>query len=175
MRILEPITDLKITLITGRSHNKHTSGGDFREATYRALRQGLEKGKNILLEPFYEFKIKIDLNHMGRVLSDIQKAYGDFDPPKTIGDKTIITGKAPVSTFMNYSTELIAFTGGRGTISLIFGGYHPCHNEDEVIETLGYDKNADPEYSSTSIFCSKGQSYLVPWDKAEEEMHCLKK
>ncbi len=168
------LTDLKITLMTGRSHNKHTSGGDFREATYRALRQGLEKGKNILLEPYYEFKIKVDIDHMGRVLSDIQRAHGDFITPKNIRNKTIITGKAPVATFMNYSTELISFTGGRGTISLVFAGYYPCHNEKEGIERIGYNKNADPEYSSTSIFCSKGQSYLVTWERVEEEMHCLK-
>ncbi|MCM1991599.1 GTP-binding protein [Oceanirhabdus seepicola] len=169
------VTDLKITLMTGRAHNKHTSGGDFREATYRALRQGLERAENILLEPYYEFKIKVDIDHMGKVLSDIQRAHGDFIPPKTIGNKTVITGKAPVSTFMNYSTELVSFTGGRGTISLVFAGYYPCHNEKEVIERIGYNKNADQIYSSTSIFCSKGQSYLVTWDRAEEEMHCLKK
>ncbi|WBW97028.1 elongation factor G [Oceanirhabdus sp. W0125-5] len=168
------LTDLKITLMTGRAHNKHTSGGDFREATYRALRQGLEKAENILLEPYYEFKIKVDIDHMGRVLSDIQRAKGDFNPPNNIGNKVIIIGKAPVATFMNYSTELIAFTGGRGTITLVFSGYYPCHNTKEVIERIGYNKNADPEYSSTSIFCSKGQSYLVTWDRAEEEMHCLK-
>ena len=168
-----PLTDIKITLLTGRAHNKHTSGGDFREATYRALRQGLEKANNILLEPYYNFKIKVELDHMGRVLSDLQNLNGEFNPPKTIGNKVIITGKAPVATFMNYSTSLASFTGGKGVLNMLFGGYHPCHNEEEVIERIGYNKNADPEYTSTSIFCSKGQGYGVPWDKAESEMHCL--
>lgn len=167
------LTDVKITLLTGRAHNKHTSGGDFRQATYRALRQGLEKATNVLLEPYYDFKIKVDLDYMGRVLSDIQKCSGTFEPPETIGNKVIVKGKAPVATFMNYPTELVAFTGGKGMINLGFGGYDVCHNADEVIEKIDYDKNADIEYSSSSIFCSKGQGYVVPWDKAEDEMHCL--
>ncbi|MDW8800422.1 TetM/TetW/TetO/TetS family tetracycline resistance ribosomal protection protein [Clostridium sp. A1-XYC3] len=168
-----PLTDVKITLLTGRAHNKHTSGGDFREAAYRALRQGLEKAKNVLLEPYYSFKIKVSLDHMGRVLSDLEKANGNFQPPKIIGDKAILTGKVPVATFMNYSTELASFTGGKGTLSLVFGGYSHCHNKEEIIEKINYNKNADPEYTSSSIFCSKGQAYVVNWDRAEEEMHCL--
>lgn len=167
------LTDVKITLLTGRAHNKHTSGGDFRQATYRALRQGLEKANNVLLEPYYDFKIKVDLDYMGRVLSDIQKCSGTFKPPETIGNKVIVKGKAPVATFMNYPTELVAFTGGKGMINVGFGGYDVCHNADEVIEKIDYDKNADIEYSSSSIFCSKGQGYVVPWDRAEDEMHCL--
>lgn len=166
------LTDIKITLLTGRAHNKHTSGGDFREATYRALRQGLEKSENILLEPYYDFKIKVELEHMGRVLSDIQKSQGNFNPPETVGNKVIIMGKVPVATFMNYSTELVSFTQGKGTISLVFGGYDRCHNEEEVIERKSYNKNADAQYTSSSIFCSKGQAYAVTWDKAESEMHC---
>ncbi|MCT4563395.1 MAG: TetM/TetW/TetO/TetS family tetracycline resistance ribosomal protection protein [Maledivibacter sp.] len=168
-----PLTDIKITLLTGRAHNKHTSGGDFRQATYRALRQGLEKADNVLLEPYYDFKIKVDLNHMGRVLSDIQKASGSFEPPQNKGDKAIIRGRVPVSTFMNYPNQLVAFTGGKGMINLVFGGYDICHNKDEVIESMAYDKNADMEYSSSSIFCSKGQAYVVSWQDVEEEMHCL--
>ncbi|MFW5972119.1 MAG: GTP-binding protein [Bacillota bacterium] len=167
------LTDLKITLLTGRAHNKHTSGGDFREATYRALRQGLEKAENILLEPYYGFKIKVDMDHMGRVLSDIQKASGEFDPPENIGDKVLIKGKAPVSTFMDYPRELLAFTGGRGMINMVFSGYEICHNSDEVIEKINYNKDADREYSSSSVFCSKGQGYIVPWYEAEDKMHCL--
>ncbi|HYK71614.1 MAG TPA: translation factor GTPase family protein [Pseudoneobacillus sp.] len=168
-----PITDVKITLLTGRAHIKHTSGGDFREATIRALRQGLEKASNILLEPIYQFKIKVDIDVMGRVLSDIQTAHGSFDTPKTDGNKAILTGKAPVSTFMNYSSQLASFTQGRGVISLVFAGYNRCHNEKEVIDRMGYNKNADPEYTSSSIFCAKGQGYTVPWDEAEGKMHCL--
>ncbi|MFE8694877.1 GTP-binding protein [Cytobacillus sp. FJAT-53684] len=168
-----PLTDMKVTLLTGRAHNKHTSGGDFREATYRALRQGLEKASNIVLEPYYQFKIKVDIDFMGRVLSDIQTAYGKFDPPITEGEKAVITGTAPVATFMKYSTQLAAFTHGKGIISLIFAGYDRCHNKNAVINQIGYNKNADPDYSSFSIFCSKGQGYSVAWDKAEEEMHGL--
>ncbi len=167
------ITDIKVTLLKGRAHNKHTSGGDFREATYRALRQGLEKANNVLLEPIYEFKIKVELEHVSRVLSDLQNCYGSFDSPKVVGEKAIITGKVPVATFMNYSTKLASFTKGKGVLSLFFGGYDICHNAEEVIERKGYNKSADPEYTSSSIFCSKGQGYTVTWDEAESEMHCL--
>lgn len=169
-----PITDIKITLLTGRAHNKHTSGGDFREATFRALRQGLEKAKNVLLEPYYSFKMEVPLDYMGRVLSDIQKLKGDFNPPETIHNKAIIKGRGPVATFMNYSVEFISFTKGKGKFNFVFDGYDICHNEKEVVEKITYDKNADIEYTSTSIFCSKGQAFLVKYDKVEEYMHCLK-
>ncbi|AUN21949.1 elongation factor G [Clostridium botulinum] len=169
-----PITDINITLLTGRAHNKHTSGGDFREATFRALRQGLEKAKNVLLEPYYSFKMEVPLDCMGRVLSDIQKLKGSFNPPETIENKVIIKGRGPVATFMNYSVEFISFTKGKGKFNFLFDGYDICHNEKEVIEKIAYDKNADIEYTSTSIFCSKGQSFLVKYDEAEEYMHCLK-
>jgi ribosomal protection tetracycline resistance protein len=168
-----PMTDVDITLLTGRAHNKHTSGGDFREATYRALRQGLEKASNILLEPFYQFKIKVELDQMGRVIADIQTAHGTFDAPLLEGNKAVITGNGPVANFMNYSTQLASFTQGRGTINLVFAGYHRCHNEQEVIERIGYKKNADSEYTSSSIFCSKGLGYSLSWEEAEKEMHCL--
>jgi len=168
------ITDVKITLLTGRGHNEHTSGGDFREATYRALRQGLEQAENVLLEPFYDVKIKVNLDVMGRVLSDIQQAHGSFEPPESIGNQTIIKGRVPVATFMNYSTTFASFTNGKGSLTLKFGCYDKCHNEHQVIEEIGYNKEADPEYSSTSIFCTKGKGYKVPWDEAESAMHCLK-
>jgi len=168
-----PITDVKVTLLTGRADIKHTSGGDFREATYRALRQGMEKTTNYLLEPFYNFKVKVDIDLMGKVLSDIQVAHGSFDSPKTEGDKAILTGKVPVATFMNYASELAAFTHGKGVLNLVFGGFERCHNEKEVIERISYNKDADPEYSSSSIFCSKGKGYTVSWDQAEAEMHCI--
>lgn len=167
------LTDVKFTLLTGRGHKEHTHGGDFREATYRALRQGLEKAQNVLLEPYYDYKIKVDMDLIGRVLSDIQQAHGTFEPPENKGDKVIIKGRVPVSTFMNYSTTLASFTQGKGTLSLLFGGYDRCHNTDEVIEAIGYNKDADPEYTSTSIFCAKGTGYKVPWDEAENAMHCL--
>lgn len=169
------VTDIKVTLLTGASHIKHTTGGDFREAAYRALRQGLEKASNILLEPYYDFKIKVELEHMGRVISDIQSASGSFNPPKISSGKAVITGKVPVANFMNYSTELASFTQGKGRLSLVFGGYDRCHNEEEIIKRKGYNKDADIEYTSSSVFCSKGQSYIVRWDEAEEKMHLLKK
>ncbi|WML55951.1 TetM/TetW/TetO/TetS family tetracycline resistance ribosomal protection protein [Neobacillus sp. PS2-9] len=168
-----PLTDVKITLLTGRAHNKHTSGGDFREAAYRALRQGLEKAANVLLEPFYAFKMKLELDQLGKILTDIQNAHGTFDVPLTEGNKAILTGKVPVATFMNYGPEFASITQGKGTLNLVFGGYYPCHNPNQVMERINYNKDADPDYSSSSIFCSKGQGYSVPWDQAEAEMHCL--
>ncbi|MFJ7828103.1 GTP-binding protein [Psychrobacillus sp. NPDC096623] len=167
------LTDVKITLLTGRGHNEHTHGGDFREATYRALRQGLEKAENILLEPFYDFTIKVHMDLIGRVLSDIQQAAGTFEAPENVGDNVLVKGKVPVATFMNYSTIFASFTHGKGSLSLVFGGYDHCHNAEEIIETIGYDKEADPEYTSTSIFCAKGKGYPVYWDEAEASMHCL--
>ncbi|HEX5565181.1 MAG TPA: translation factor GTPase family protein [Sporosarcina sp.] len=167
------LTDVKITLLTGKGHNEHTSGGDFREATFRALRQGLEKAENVLLEPFYDFKIKVGMDHIGRVLSDIQQASGRFAPPETIGETTVITGRVPVATFMNYSTTFASYTNGKGALTLQFGGYDECHNPEEVIEAIGYNKDADPEYTSTSIFCAKGKGYPVPWYEAEAAMHLL--
>ncbi|SIR54187.1 small GTP-binding protein domain-containing protein [Halanaerobium kushneri] len=168
-----PLTDLKITLLTGRAHQKHTSGGDFKEATYRALRQGLEKANNLLLEPFYEFKIKVELNHLGRVISDIEKANGSFSSPVIDGDQAVIKGKAPAANFEDYPVRLRTFTGGRGIITLKFYGYDTCHNKLEVIDASSYDKNNDPEYPSSSIFCARGKGYTVSWDQVESEMHLL--
>ena len=166
------LTDIKVTLLTGRAHNKHTCGGDFREATLRALRQGLEKVRNLLLEPYYKFTIEILSDYIGRVLSDIQRLNGTFEPAQIEDDKVVINGRGPVATFMDYSTEVVAFTKGKGSISLIYDGYDICHNSEEVIENKGYNKNADINYTSTSVFCSHGQGYLVAWDKADEAMHC---
>ncbi|CAH0120595.1 Tetracycline resistance protein TetM from transposon TnFO1 [Paenibacillus sp. CECT 9249] len=167
-----PVTDMRITLLKGRAHNKHTSGGDFREATFRALRQGLEQADNVLLEPYYDVKIRVDADDMGRVMTDMQKAHGTFDPPEFSGGKAVITGKVPVATFIRYSAELASFTQGKGSIRLAFGGYGKCHNPEEVIARKAYNKDADPAYTSSSIFCSKGQGYVVPWDEAERHMHC---
>ncbi|SFT23991.1 translation factor GTPase family protein [Paenibacillus sp. BC26] len=168
-----PLTDIVVTLLTGAGHNEHTHGGDFREAAFRALRQGLEKAENILLEPYYEYKIKVEIDDMGRVLSDIQRASGVFEPPVTTPTHAVITGKVPVATFMDYSTELASFTHGRGIARFVFGGYDRCHNEQAVIERKGYRKDADPLYSSSSIFCAKGHGYTVAWDEAEAKMHLL--
>lgn len=167
-----PLTDLKISLIIGRSHNKHTSGGDFREAAYRALRQGLEKANNVLLEPFYDFKIKVETGYIGKVMADIQRFGGTFDPPQTVENKAIITGRASVASFMDYPNELLSVTGGKGSINLMVSGYDVCVNEKEVVERMGYNKDTDPEYTSSSVFCSKGQGYTVPWFEADEKMHC---
>jgi len=166
------LTDVKITLLTGRGHNEYTAGGDFREATFRALRQGLEQAQNRLLEPYYDFKIKVHIDNMGRVLSDVQRAHGYFNPPETIGDNIIIVGRVPVATFMDYSTSFASFTHGKGTLNLLFGGYEYCHNEADVIEKIGYDKDADPAYTSISIFCTNGKGLPIPWDKAQAAMHC---
>lgn len=169
-----PLTDLKITLINGRSHIKHTSGGDFREATYRAIRYGLENAKNVLLEPYYRFRVEVSIEYMGRILSDIQKLKGSFSSPDTGNNKVTIKGRGPVSLFMDYSMEFASFTKGRGKINFIFDGYDICHNEEEVIRKIGYNKDADIEYTSCSVFCSKGQAFLVKSDKVESYMHCLK-
>lgn len=169
-----PITDINITLLTGRAHNKHTSGGDFREASFRALRQGLEQVENILLEPYYNFKIEVPTDYLGRVLSDIQRMYGDFEPPTINEDTSIINGRGPVATFIEYPLELVSFSKGNGSISFIFDGYDTCHNTEEVLERRNYEKNADSEYTSNSIFCSKGQAYAVKSSAAKEHMHCTK-
>lgn len=168
-----PLTDVHVTLLRGREHNKHTHGGDFREATLRALRQALEKAENVLLEPYYAFKIVVQSEQMGRVISDIQRAHGELEPLKTEGEKAIITGRAPVATFLEYASELASFTQGKGRLQLSFGGYAPCHNAAEVIERIGYNKDADPEYTSASIFCAKGAGYSVKWDEAEQLMHIM--
>ncbi|MNC30408.1 Elongation factor G 1 [compost metagenome] len=168
-----PVTDLRVTLIRGAAHKEHTHGGDFREAIFRALRQGLEKADNLLLEPYYDFKIKVGMDEMGKVLSDVQRASGTFEPPLTLGAHAVITGRVPVSTFMNYSTEFASFTHGRGSIRCVFGGYDRCHNAEEVRERIGYRRDADPLYTSSSIFCAKGAGYSVPWDEAEAKMHLL--
>ncbi|HBJ02481.1 MAG TPA: elongation factor G, partial [Lysinibacillus sp.] len=166
------VTDIHFTLLTGRGHNEHTSGGDFREATFRALRQGLEQAQNVLLEPYYRFKMKASNDFIGRMMTDIQQAAGTFDDPVLTETDVVLTGRAPVATFMTYSTIFAAYTNGKGALTLQFDGYDVCHNTEEVITQIGYDKNADPEYSSSSIFCAKGKGYSVPWQEAQAAMHC---
>ncbi|AIQ52692.1 elongation factor G [Paenibacillus sp. FSL R7-0331] len=166
-----PLTDVQITLLSGRAHNKHTSGGDFREAALRALRQGLEQAENVLLEPFYDFKIRIHADHVGKVMSDIQQASGSFAAPEINGETAILTGTVPVATFMNYPVRLASMTQGKGALSLRAGGYQTCHQTEHIISMKQYDKNADPAYQLASIFCSKGQAYPVPWDQAAGHMH----
>ena len=169
------IDDIKVILITGRAHIKHTEGGDFREATKRALRQGLDSAENILLEPYYNFKIEVDNQLLGRVLSDVQKMNGTFNEQQSVGDRVIITGRGPVATFMDYPLEFQALSKGKSGLSLMYGGYDVCHNSEEVIEKKGYNKDADPEYTSSSIFCAKGVGYSVKADEVVNYMHCLKK
>lgn len=168
-----PITDINIVLQSGRAHIKHTSGGDFREATYRAVRQGLEKAESVLLEPFYQFEIYADETYIGRIMSDIQKRRGTFEPPAQTGDNICVVGKGPVESFMEYSLELISFTKGRGSMSLFFSGYDICGNAGEVILKTGYQKERDIENTSSSVFCAKGTSFVVTWDEAEQYMHTI--
>lgn len=169
-----PITDIIFTLIDGRAHLKHTEGGDFRQATYRAVRQGLEKAQNILLEPYYKFEITALKENLGKIMSDIQKKRGTFEPAEQNGDVITIKGRGPVDTFVDYSNEILAYTKGSGNISLIFDGYDRCEIYDTVIEKIGYDKGADTENTSASVFCKKGAGYTVNWDEAETLMHTLK-
>jgi len=166
-----PITDMKITLLTGRAHLKHTEGGDFRQATYRAVRQGLRKAKSQLLEPYYEFRLEVPSEQVGRCMTDIQKMLGEFDPPKVDGDMTILTGSAPVVTMRDYQKEVIAYTSGRGRLFCTLKGYYPCHNQEEVVEAAGYDPEADLENPTGSVFCAHGAGFVVNWDQVEEYMH----
>lgn len=168
------LTDMKFTLLTGRGHVEYTSGGDFREATFRALRQGLEQAENILLEPYYDVKMKAASDFIGRMMFDIQQAHGTFEPPVMTETTAMLVGKVPVATFMNYSAIFAAYTNGKGVLSLQFAGYDVCHNTEEIIAQKNYDKNADPLYTSSSIFCKKGKGEVIPWDEAEQAMHCLK-
>ena len=166
-----PITDMKITLLTGRAHIKHTEGGDFRQATYRAVRQGLRKAKSQLLEPYYEFRLEVPSEQVGRSMTDIQKMLGEFDTPKTEGEMTVLTGSAPVVTMRDYQKEVISYTSGRGRLSCTLKGYYPCHNQEEVMEAVGYDPEADLENPTGSVFCAHGAGFVVNWDQVEDYMH----
>ncbi|MDO4175714.1 MAG: TetM/TetW/TetO/TetS family tetracycline resistance ribosomal protection protein [Eubacteriales bacterium] len=166
-----PITDMRITLLTGRAHPKHTEGGDFRQATYRAIRQGLMKAESILLEPWYAFRLEVPQQCIGRAMSDIQARGGDFDPPESDGEYAILTGTAPVSTMRDYPMEVIAYTKGVGRLSLTVDGYRPCHNADDVVSAAAYNPEADLEHTPDSVFCSHGAGYTVKWHEVEQHMH----
>lgn len=168
-----PLTDVKITLVAGRAHIKHTEGGDFRESVYRGIRQGLEKAENVLLEPWYRFEIIADGEYAGRIMSDIQKRSGTFEMPEHTSSSVRICGRGPVSEFMDYSAELASFTKGGGSVSFLSDGYDICHNPEEVIKEIGYEKGADKENTSCSVFCSHGAGFTVNWDEAEQYMHCI--
>ncbi len=165
------ITDMKVTLLTGRAHMKHTEGGDFRQATYRALRQGLMQAESQLLEPFYGFTLELPAENLGRAMADMDRMFGTFEPPVTTEDGVILTGKAPVACLRDYQREVIAYTKGRGHLNLWFKDYEPCHNAEEAIEAAGYDPEADLENTADSVFCSHGAGYLVPWYQVKEYMH----
>ena len=165
-----PITDVRITLTAGRAHLKHTEGGDFRQATYRAVRQGLMKARSVLLEPYYNFRLEVPLAQTGRAISDVRAMHGTFSTEST-GDSTVLTGSAPVAAMRDYVTEVAAYTGGRGKFSCFVGGFKECHNATAVIAEVGYDPEADVENSPDSVFCAHGAGYVVKWDRADEYMH----
>lgn len=165
------ITDMRITLIAGRAHTKHTEGGDFRQATYRAVRQGLKSANSILLEPVYEFQLEIPQEQVGRAMSDIQRRYGSFEPPVIEGDMAYITGTAPVVTMRDYQMEVTSYTRGHGRFSCTLKGYEPCHNEEEVLAEFAYDSEADTENPTGSVFCSHGAGFLVSWNRVPEYAH----
>lgn len=166
-----PVTDVKITLVSGKAHLKHTEGGDFRQATYRAVRQGLRQAESVLLEPCYEYELEIPTECVGRAISDLQYMSADFSTPETIGDMSVIKGIAPVSEMNSYQSDIISYTRGKGRLSLSIGEYRECHNADEVIEEIGYDCDSDVENSADSVFCSHGAGFIVKWDEVPDMMH----
>ncbi len=166
-----PLTDVKITLTAGRAHQKHTEGGDFRQATYRAIRQGLMKAKSVLLEPTFDFRIELPAESLGRAMTDISAMYGKANPPEIYENTAVLTGNCPVSTMRSYATELRAYTRGAGKISMTPGAYIPCHNADEVIENVGYNAELDERNTPNSVFCKAGSGYVVPWYEADAAMH----
>lgn len=165
------LTDVCFTVVSGRAHEKHTEGGDFRQATYRAVRQGLMQAKSVLLEPVFRYQIEVPLENIGRVLADIEKMYGTVDGPETKGEYAIISGIVPVATIQNYQRELVSFTKGRGRILTWLHGYLPCHNALDVINQIGYDSEKDLDNPSGSVFCAHGAGYVVPWNEVFSHMH----
>ena len=165
------ITDMKITLVSGRAHNKHTEGGDFREATYRAVRQGLKEAKSILLEPFYAFQLELPVKMVGRAMTDLEKMHGTCELSQTNGKMAVLVGSAPVVTMRNYQQEVVAYTKGLGRLFCNLKGYEPCHNTEEVIESSGYDSERDLENPTGSVFCAHGAGFLVEWDAVKDHMH----
>ena len=165
------VTDMKITLAAGRAHLKHTEGGDFRQATYRAVRQGLMQAEPVLLEPYYEYRLEVPAEMVGRALTDIQRMAGTFEPPETDGEMAVISGNAPVATMRDYQMEVIGYTKGRGRLSCIFKGYEPCHNPEEVIAEIGYDPERDLDNPAGSVFCAHGAGFNVPWSQVPDYMH----
>ena len=166
-----PITDMKLTLLVGRAHVKHTEGGDFRQATYRAVRQGLMQAKSVLLEPQYRFTLTLPTEQVGRAITDIRTMHGDFAPPEAVGDTSVLTGTVPAATLGDYADQVAAYTQGRGRLQLALDGYVPCHNTEEVVAALAYDPEADLENSPDSVFCDHGAGVTVKWDRVKDFMH----
>ena len=166
------LADVRVVLVAGRAHEKHTEGGDFREATYRAIRQGLMNAQSVLLEPFYRFEMLVPSNCAGRVLSDLPAMACEFEPPETLGEDVCIRGRGPVATLADYGVTLRALTHGEGSAAFMVDGYDRCHNADQVIAEAGYDPNADLEQPTSSVFCAHGAGFVVPWNEAEGYMHC---
>ena len=170
-----PITDMRITLLTGRAHDKHTEGGDFRQATYRAIREGLmqarQGGHCHVLEPWYRFRLELPADQVGHAMADIQRMSGVFDPPDNDGTTAVLEGEAPVEGMRDYAMEVNAYTHGRGSLTCVSAGCRPCHDEDAVIAVAGYDPEADLENTPDSVFCAHGAGYPVKWYKVPEFMH----
>ena len=166
-----PITDLKITLLAGRAHDKHTEGGDFRQATYRAVRQGLMSAQSVLLEPWYAFRLELPAAQVGRAISDLQRMNGETDPPETVGEEVVLTGAAPVAGLRDYAREVTAYTRGQGRLFCQNGGYRPCADQAAVVEAMGYDPDRDVENTADSVFCAHGAGYNVKWDQVPAMAH----
>ena len=165
------ITDMKITLLTGKAHKKHTEGGDFRQATYRAVRQGLKKAKSILLEPYYEYRMEMPAENIGRAMADIQKMQGSFEPLETAGDTAVLKGSVPVSKMRGYQKEFISYTKGKGRLFCELKGYEPCQEQEEIVAGIGYDSEADIANPTGSVFCAHGAGFVVPWYEVEDHAH----
>ena len=162
---------MKITLVSGRAHLKHTEGGDFRQATYRAVRQGLRRGEGVLLEPYYSFTLEVPQQNIGRAITDIQNMGGEFAPPETLGETAVLKGSAPVSEMRGYQQQVVGYTKGLGRLICMPDGYRECHNAAEVIAACGYEADSDLENTADSVFCSHGAGYSVKWDEVEEHVH----
>lgn len=166
------LTDVRFTLVAGRAHLKHTEGGDFRQATYRAVRQGLMQAESLLLEPYYDFRLEVPAECVGRAMTDLQNMCGTVDPPQSVGENTVLTGYAPVRTLRDYFTDVAAYTRGRGQLSCAVRGYETCQNQDEIVASLGYDAERDTDNPASSVFCDHGGSITIPWNEVAQHVHC---
>ena len=166
------LTDVRFTLVAGRAHLKHTEGGDFRQATYRAVRQGLMQAESLLLEPYYDFRLEVPAECVGRAMTDLQNMGGTVDSPQSVGENTVLTGYAPVRTLRDYFTDVAAYTRGRGQLSCAVRGYETCQNQDEIVASLGYDAERDTDNPASSVFCDHGGSITIPWNEVAQHVHC---